>query len=67
MRKALHRFSLNQQPVQWREIDIDRDPALIQLYDVEVPVLCLGDYQICHHFFDENELISALSSQSRDD
>ena len=64
MRKALHRFSDNQQALQWREVDIDRDIELIKQYDILVPVLCLGDQQICHHFFDETRLISALSGRS---
>ena len=61
MRKALVAFSRRQQPVTWREIDIDRDPALIARYDARVPVLCAGDSEICHFFFDESALLAALA------
>ena len=50
MRKALVAFSLNRQALEWREVDIDRDPALIRRYDARVPVLCDGDTEICHFF-----------------
>jgi len=61
MRKALVAFSRNREAIEWREIDIDRDVELIRRYDVLVPVLCLGDREVCHHFFDESALIAALA------
>ena len=61
MRKALVLFSHKQQPVEWREVDIDRDVDLIRRYDSLVPVLCLGDTEVCHYFFDESALIAALA------
>ena len=61
MRKALVVFSLKRHPVQWREIDIDRNIDLIRRYDSLVPVLCLGETEICHYFFDESALIAALA------
>ena len=61
MRKALVAFCKHRQPVEWREVDIDRDPALIRRYDVKVPVLCLGEREVCHHFFDESALLAALA------
>jgi glutaredoxin len=61
MRKALVAFSRNHQAIEWREIDIDRDVELIRRYDVLVPVLCLGEREVCHHFFDESALIAALA------
>jgi glutaredoxin len=61
MRKALVAFSRNRQAIEWREIDIDRDVELIRRYDVLVPVLCLGEREVCHHFFDESALIAALA------
>ena len=60
MRKALVVFSRNHQPIDWREVDIDREVELIRRYDSLVPVLCLGDIEICHYFFDESALIAAL-------
>ena len=61
MRKALVAFCKHQQPVEWREVDIDRDADLIRRYDVKVPVLCLGEHEVCHHFFDESALLGALA------
>jgi hypothetical protein len=61
MRKALVAFSRNRQAIEWREVDIDRDIDLIRLYDTRVPVLCVGETEICHYFFDESALIEALA------
>ena len=60
MRKALVVFSRNPRQIDWREVDIDRDVELIRRYDTLVPVLCLGDTEVCHHFFDESALIAEL-------
>jgi len=43
-----------------RVINIDTDPILRARYDVLVPVLCLEEKQICHHFLDMNALSAAL-------
>jgi len=61
MRKALVAFSRNREAIEWREVDIDRDIDLIRLYDTRVPVLCVGETEICHYFFDESALIEALA------
>ena len=61
MRRALVGFSRRHRPLDWREIDIDRDPELIRRYDARVPVLCLGEREICHFFFDESALLAALA------
>jgi len=61
MRKALVAFSQNKRAIDWHEVDIDRDTALIRLYDTRVPVLCAGETEICHYFFDESALIEALA------
>jgi glutaredoxin len=61
MRKALVVFNRKRQSIEWREIDIDRDIKLIRQYDTQVPVLCYGEQEICHHFFDEKALLAALS------
>jgi len=61
MRKALVVFSRNHQPIDWREVDIDREVELIRRYDTLVPVLCRDDTEICHYFFDESALIAALA------
>jgi len=61
MRKALVAFSKKRQPLHWREIDIDRDIELVRRYDARVPVLCNGNFEICHFFFDESALEAALA------
>ena len=61
MRRSLAAFSRDEQPISWREIDIDRDPELVRRYDARVPVLCLGDREICHFFFDRAALRAALA------
>ncbi len=53
-------FGRNSPPLNWQEIDIDRDVELIRRYDVLVPVLCFGEQEICHHFFDEKALLAIL-------
>jgi len=37
-------------------VDIDRDPELLGRYDEWVPVLCLGEREICHYHLDEQQL-----------
>ena len=61
MRKALVAFTRKHQQVSWQEVDIDRDVELIRRYDALVPVLCQGDTEICHFFFDESALVAALA------
>jgi hypothetical protein len=61
MRKALVAFTHNRRAIEWREVDIDRDIELIRLYDIRVPVLCIGETEVCHYFFDESALIAALA------
>ena len=58
-------FNRRYQPITWQEIDIDRDIDLIRRYDVLVPVLCIGEQEICHHFFDEKAMLAVLSKNSR--
>ena len=41
-------------------IDVDEDPELESKYNELVPVLMLGDLQVCHHFLDEKALRSVL-------
>jgi len=65
MRKAMVAFNRRYQPITWQEIDIDRDINLIHRYDVHVPVLCIGEQEICHHFFDEEALLAILNKDTR--
>lgn len=41
-------------------VDIDRDSALRQRYDEWVPVLCLGEEEICHYQLDVDALSVAM-------
>ncbi|NNG14220.1 MAG: glutaredoxin family protein [Gammaproteobacteria bacterium] len=41
---------------QLERIDIDSDPALIEVYGTLVPVLKDGDTEICHYFLDPQAL-----------
>lgn len=61
MRKALVAFKRKHPAVTWVEVDIDRDTELIRQFDARVPVLCRGDTEICHFFFDESALIAMLA------
>lgn len=61
MRKALVAFSRQRQPLEWTEVDIDRDTELIRRFDARVPVLCCGEREVCHFFFDESALLAALA------
>lgn len=47
-----------------RLCDIDRDPLLAQRYDEWVPVLRLGEREICHYHLDEAALLEALTTAS---
>lgn len=40
--------------------DVDADPALYQRYNTLVPVLCVGEQQVCHYFLDWAALRAAL-------
>lgn len=61
MRKALVVFTRKHPDVSWREVDIDRDTALIERFDTKVPVLTHGQHEICHFFFDETAMVATLS------
>lgn len=45
-----------------RMIDIDADASLRDKYNIRVPVLCHGDREICHHFFDLNAFRQAMAN-----
>lgn len=44
-----------------RRIDVDDDPELQRRYRLDVPVLALGDREICRHRFDADALEKALA------
>ena len=41
-------------------VDVDGDPALVRRYDEWVPVLCLGEREVCHYHLDEQVLRRSL-------
>ncbi len=43
-------------------VDIDADAALVARYNEAVPVLCLGEREICRHFLDEAALRACLAA-----
>jgi len=45
------------------DIDLDSDSAIREQYNDLVPVLKLGDEEICHHFFDREALIQSLAAE----
>jgi thiol-disulfide isomerase/thioredoxin len=42
-------------------VDIDSDPLLASRYDELVPVLVLGDTELCHYRLDEARVRAALA------
>ena len=42
-------------------VDVDADPRITQQYAALVPVVVLGDRQICHYFLDQAALLQALA------
>jgi len=53
MRRELYPF-IKQHGFVLIEKDIDTDSELVDKYNIKVPVLCLDDIEICHHFFDRS-------------
>ena len=43
-----------------RLVDVDRDAELQRRYDEWVPVLFLGEREVCHYYLDEQLLLQAL-------
>ena len=44
-------------------VDIDNDPQLRALYNEAVPVLVMGDHEVCRHFLDLDALKKAVGTQ----
>ena len=55
MTVALHRLQ-RELKFSLREVDIDRDPGLVERFGTRVPVLAAGDQELCHYFLDEKRL-----------
>lgn len=52
----------NRYDFEFKAIDVDRDPQLIEQHGTKVPVVMLGDREICHYFLDQASLIKVLES-----
>ena len=48
------------------QVDIDRDPELQRRYDTRVPVLLIGDAEICYYFLEEQRLRDCLHGLERE-
>ena len=44
-------------------VDVDEDPQTKKKYNELVPVLKLGDEEICHHFYDHRSLLKTLENR----
>ena len=49
-------------PFDFKTVDVDADPHLVAQYGQLVPVVMLGDKQICHYFLDQASLLQAIGS-----
>lgn len=49
-----------------QDIDVDQHPELEARWGDKVPVLLLGEQEVCHYFFDEAKLREALGANPRD-
>ena len=45
------------------EVDIDRDPGLVERYGTRVPVLAGGDVELCDYFLDVDRLRAWCGSE----
>ncbi len=45
---------------EFQTIDVDSSPELIKQHGSKVPVVMLGDREICHYFLDQASLIEIL-------
>lgn len=61
MLDALLALRTPERPFTVDVVDVDADPALVARYDELVPVLCLGDEQLCHYFLDGPKVLAALA------
>ena len=61
MRDALRPYQ-DQQVFQLTLLDVDDDPALVERFDELVPVLMLGELEICHYHLDSARLEALLQA-----
>mgnify|MGYP000101807826 FL=1 len=61
MRDALRPYQA-QYGFQLTVLDVDDDPALVERFDELVPVLMLGELEICHYHLDSARLEALLQA-----
>ena len=61
MRDALRPYQA-QYGFQLTVLDVDDDPALVERFDELVPVLMLGEVEICHYHLDSARLEALLQA-----
>ena len=61
MRDALRPYQA-QYGFQLTVLDVDDDPALVEGFDELVPVLMLGEVEICHYHLDSARLEALLQA-----
>jgi hypothetical protein len=44
-------------------VDIDADAALHARYNLDVPVLCSGNVELCRHFLDQAAVLSWITGK----
>jgi thioredoxin reductase (NADPH) len=54
------RLCLADRQYHLNQVDIEDSRELVEKWGSKVPVLCLGDKEICHFFLDNNALHAAL-------
>lgn len=57
-------LALRGQSAGFEIVDIDSDPALVEKYQLKIPVLCAGDTELCFGRLDPTALASALAQES---
>jgi glutaredoxin len=62
VKETLTRFQGNAD-FQWREVDIDLDPALQQTYNDEVPVVFIDGRKAFKYHMDEDKFLRALAGR----
>ena len=48
-----------------RRVDIDEHPSLREQHHTRIPVLRLGEQELCHHFLDLHAVRQGLASYTR--
>jgi hypothetical protein len=47
-------------PFDYMAVDVDSDPVLAERYGTLIPLVMLGERELCHYFLDQAGLLAAL-------